>query len=102
MCIRDRFPALKKVIGYDCTIEAGDTIFMPSGWWHHIEYQSAGIGFSMRSISPKTKTVLRGLYQIGVLTHLDEMLRVTLGDRWFTYKKSVAERRASEALTQAS
>lgn len=98
----EKFPALDKVVGYDCTIEAGDTIFMPSGWWHHIEYQSAGIGFSMRSISPNTGTLLRGLYQVGVLTHLDEMLRVTLGDRWFAYKKYVAERRASEALMQAS
>ena len=98
----DKFPALDKVIGYDCTIEAGDTIFMPSGWWHHIEYQSAGIGFAMRSISPKTSVLLKGLYQIGVLTHLDEMLRVTLGDRWFEYKKYVAERRAMEALASAS
>ena len=98
----EKFPALDKVVGYDCTIEAGDTIFMPSGWWHHIEYQSAGIGFSMRSISPNTGTLLRGLYQVGVLTHLDEMLRVTLGDRWFAYKKYVEERRAMEALQQAS
>jgi len=75
---------------------------MPSGWWHHIEYQSAGIGFSMRSISPKTSILLKGLYQIGVLTHLDEMLRVTLGDRWFEYKKNVAERRAMNALASAS
>jgi len=97
-----KFPALDKVVGYDCTIEAGDTIFMPSGWWHHIEYQSAGIGFSMRSISPDTGTLLRGLYQVGVLTHLDEVLRMTLGDHWFAYKKYVAERRASEALQQAS
>jgi len=94
----DKYPALDKVVGYDCIIEAGDTIFMPSGWWHHIEYQSAGIGFSMRSISPKTSTLLRGLFQIGILTHLDEALLFLLGDRWFNYKKSVAERRAAKAL----
>ncbi len=96
----DKYPALDKVIGYDCIIEAGDTIFMPSGWWHHIEYQSAGIGFSMRSISPKTSTLLRGLFQIGILTHLDEALLFILGDRWFNYKKNVAERRAAKALAQ--
>ncbi len=98
----EKFPALDKVVGYDCYIEAGDTIFIPSGWWHHIEYESAGIGFSMRSISPKTKTLLRGLYQIGILTHLDELLRMILGDRWFNYKKNVAERRAMKAFVMES
>lgn len=94
----DKYPALDKVIGYDCIIEAGDTIFMPSGWWHHIEYQTAGIGFSMRSISPYTSTVLRGLYQVGFLTHVDEIMRKALGDKWFNYKKEVSEKRAEAAL----
>ena len=94
----DKFPALDKVIGYDCTIEAGDTIFIPSGWWHHIEYQSAGIGFSMRSISPNTSTVLKGIYQIGFLTHIDEFLRYLLRDKWFIFKKNIAHKRASMAL----
>ncbi len=94
----DRFPALDKVEGYDCILEAGETLFMPSGWWHHIEYQTAGIGFSVRAISPKTKDFLIGLYQIGLLTHLDEILRLVLGDRWYEYKKTLAERRALNAL----
>ncbi len=94
----ETFPGLDKVTGYDATIEAGDTVFIPSGWWHHIEYRSAGIGFSMRSLNQSFSGRMRGLYQIGVLTHLDEMLRMTLGDRWFNYKKSVSFRRADEEL----
>lgn len=97
----DKYPALAKVKGYDCIIEAGDTIFMPSGWWHHIEYQTAGIGFSMRSISPYTGTVLRGLYQVGVLTHIDEVMLKMLGDKWFNYKKRKSQARAAAALAGA-
>ena len=96
-----KYPGLKKVVGYDCTIEAGDTIFMPSGYWHHIEYNTAGIGFSMRSLSPFISGRLRGLYQVGVLTHLDEVGRFFLKERWFDIKKRLAERRAQSALLQA-
>ena len=94
----DKYPALDKVIGYDFIIEAGDTLFMPSGWWHHIEYQSAGLGFSMRSLSPITSKLLRGIYQVGILTHLDEALRITFGEKWFNYKKDLANRRADNAI----
>ena len=93
-----KFPGLDKVEGYDCTIEAGDTIFMPSGWWHHIEYRTAGIGFSMRSLSPYLSTRLRGIYQVGVLTHVDELMRMVLKDKWFETKKRIAHKRADAAM----
>jgi len=75
---------------------------MPSGWWHHIEYRSAGIGFSIRSLSPKISGRLRGFYQIGVLTHVDELMRVLLKDKWFETKKKIAHKRASEAMAAIS
>jgi hypothetical protein len=98
----DKFPGLDKVVGYDCTIEAGDTIFMPSGWWHHIEYRAAGIGFAMRSLSPKISTRLRGLYQVGFLTHVDDLMRMLMKDKWFETKKKIAHRRAKEAMAAMS
>jgi hypothetical protein len=94
----EKFPGLHHVTGYDSTILAGDTIFIPAGWWHHIEYNSAGIGFSIRSLSPSFKERMRGVYQIGFMTHLDEVMRFIFKDRWFNLKKNMAERRAIKAI----
>jgi ribosomal protein L16 Arg81 hydroxylase len=95
----DRYPGLHHVEGIDCYIEAGDTLFMPAGWWHHIEYHSAGMGFSMRSLSPHWSSRLRGLYQVGVLTHLDEAIRFFLKDNWHKMKTNMADKRALSKLT---
>ncbi|RMG86496.1 MAG: cupin-like domain-containing protein [Bacteroidetes bacterium] len=94
----DRYPGLHYVEGIDCFIEPGDTIFMPAGWWHHIEYHAPGLGFSMRSLSPHWTTRLRGLYQVGVLTHLDDAIRVVLKDKWHKIKTNMADKRAQAEL----
>lgn len=94
----DRFPGLKFVQGYETILEPGDTLFMPAGWWHHIEYMTPGLGFSIRSLSPYISDRMRGLYQVGLLTHLDEVFRYMLGARWFSIKKSITQRRANRAM----
>src|ERR1700733_5672574 len=32
------FPATRLAEGYDVILEHGDTLFMPAGYWHHMEY----------------------------------------------------------------
>lgn len=94
-----KYPGLDQVRGIECVIGPRDTLFMPSGWWHHIEYKSPGIGFSMRSMSPYVKDRLLGMYQVGVLTHVDELLRRIVGDeKWFSYKTTVTQKRANRLL----
>ncbi|HEX2533016.1 MAG TPA: cupin-like domain-containing protein, partial [Chitinophagaceae bacterium] len=34
----EAFPALKRARGYEVILEHGDTLFMPAGFWHHMEY----------------------------------------------------------------
>src|SRR6185436_5523693 len=44
-----KFPALEFVNGYDAILEHGDTLFMPSGFWHHMEYLESGFAMSLRA-----------------------------------------------------
>ena len=34
----DKFPALDGIEGIECYLEHGDTLFMPTGWWHWMKY----------------------------------------------------------------
>jgi len=33
----ERFPSMKDVPILDCTLEPGEILFLPVGWWHHVE-----------------------------------------------------------------
>lgn len=98
----EKYPGLDKVRGYDLTIESGDTLFMPSEYWHHIEYEAGSMGIAVRSWSPFVKKRLRGIYNLAVLTHLDELFRYTMKDRWFKTKQRIAARRAADELRKHS
>lgn len=93
-----KYPALKDAKGIDCTIGPGDTIFMPAGWWHHIEYNTAGLGFAIRSLSPHISDRLLGFWQVGIMTHLDEFLNKFLGEKWFAWKTRNAKKRAERGI----
>ncbi len=90
----EKYPELANIKGYDCTLNAGETVFMPAGYWHHIEYNTAGLGFAVRSLSPHVSDRLVGFWQVGIMTHLDELLNKVMGEKWFNWKKKAAARRA--------
>lgn len=92
------YPALKYVKGLTGILEYGDTLFMPSGYWHHIEYVEGGYGLSVRSLPPQFSIKLKGFYNLTIQRKLDDMLRFTFGNKWFELKKSIAKKRAERAI----
>ncbi len=97
----ERFPALEEVRGVSTILDPGDTLFIPSGWWHHIEYLEGGFAMSLRSLSPRWSARLRGIWNVGIVTHVDELLRLLLGRTWFEWKQRVAAKRAGSAMQKA-
>ncbi|BDD05754.1 cupin-like domain-containing protein [Aureibacter tunicatorum] len=91
----ENYPALKGVRGLTYDLEPGDTLFIPSGWWHMMKYQEGGFALSQRSMSSSWLTRLEGLYNLFVLRQADNFARKLFGYRWLTYKESLAMKRAS-------
>lgn len=96
----EKFPALNYVKGQSTIMEMGDTLFIPSAWWHHIEYLEGGFAMSLRSLSPRWSTRFLGLWKVGVATHIDDLFRKLFGKKWFHWKNKTAFKRANKAMSE--
>jgi hypothetical protein len=94
----ERYPALQFVHGYNCIIEPGDTLFMPSGYWHHIRYLEGGYAINQRAISHNMSHLMRGVMNVSILSNLDDLLIKALGNSWSQYKTNLSVVRANEAI----
>ncbi|MBS1636637.1 MAG: cupin-like domain-containing protein [Bacteroidetes bacterium] len=95
----DKFPGLKYVKGYDITLEHGDSLFMPSGYWHYMMYQEGGFAVAYRKMAHSIIYKLQGLGNLTYRLWIDKLMSVLLGKRWLNYKMKLAHRRADKAIT---
>lgn len=93
----DRYPRLHDIKGYECVVEAGDTLFIPSGYWHYIYYIDGGFSLSLRSRPDQlTRRLLSGL-KIFNLTVVDNSITKLLGaERWYNMKEEMAIKKAKK------
>ncbi len=83
----DKFPALRSANGFDITLEHGDTLFMPAGYWHHMEYLESGFAISLRAMQPSLTGKLRGLSNIVLMRNVDTLLKKTVPQQWYAFKE---------------
>ena len=95
-----KYPGLRYIKGLHCITEPGDTLFIPSGFWHYIKYPDGGYAINQRALSSNPLRWMRGLWNVVVLSNLDDLLRKILGDRWFNYKIKRAEHNANKAIEE--
>lgn len=93
----EKYPALSKVKGYEVMLQPGDTIFMPSGYWHYIEYTDGGYSIALRSFGSIPARV-RGLANIATHYVVDKGMNRLIGPSWRKMKERMAERRAAETM----
>ena len=80
------FPALKYANGYDVTLEHGDTLFMPAGYWHHMEYLDSGFAMSLRAMQNSTAGKIKGAWNLFGMRSLDTLMKKSLPKIWYNFK----------------
>ena len=81
-----KFPALKKAKGYEVILEPGDTLFMPAGYWHHMEYIDSGVAMSLRALQSSITGKLNGVWNLFGMRSIDTMMKKTAPQWWHNYK----------------
>lgn len=93
-----KFPALKHAVGIDLTLEHGDTLFMPSGYWHHMEYLESGFAMSLRAMHPTLKGKLQGAWNLFGMRTIDTLMKKTAPVWWFQRKEKILFKNAAKEM----
>jgi hypothetical protein len=93
-----KYPGLAYVHGYECILDHGDSIFMPSGYWHYMTYLEGSFSISYRKVSPAFQTQIKGLLNIILKMPFDKVMNKVLGEKWLIIKEQKAQRNATKAI----
>lgn len=94
----EKFPALKLAEGYDFILEPGDTLFMPAGYWHHMEYLDSGFAMSLRALQPSISGKLKGAWNLFGMRSIDTVMKKTVPQWWYEKKKKKVFANAEKEL----
>ncbi|WP_121665877.1 cupin-like domain-containing protein [Mesonia aquimarina] len=89
-----KFPALKKAEGYRVQLNAGETLYIPSGYWHYIRYVSPSISMTLRALPKSAPKLAKVFKNIAFMMTFDNLMRKLRGQKWIDYKNKLAKKRA--------
>lgn len=95
-----RFPALRYAKGYEVILEHGDTLFMPAGYWHHMEYLDSGFAMSLRAMQPGISGKLHALWKLVGMRNIDTLMKKTMPLPWYSWKEKLAHGYAAKSIGQ--
>ncbi len=89
----EKFPAARNLQGYEGVFAHGETVFIPSLWWHHIRYVDGGFSLALRANDSIFTTVKGGVY-LARHSIVDRGMTKVLGSKWRDWKETVAAKNA--------
>ncbi len=97
----NNFPAVRLAKGYEVILEHGETLFMPAGYWHHMEYIDAGFAMSLRAMQRSLGGKMKGLWNIFGMRNIDTLMKKTAPQWWYNKKKNKVLHYANEEVKRA-
>ncbi|CAH0131969.1 cupin-like domain-containing protein [Chryseobacterium sp. Bi04] len=93
-----KFPALEGVEGIECFLEHGDTLFMPTGWWHWMKYLDGSFSISLRAWDKSWAVKAHSLWNLTVQRKFDDIMKSNFKKEYMDWKEKLAVKRAELAL----
>ncbi|MGE8556402.1 MAG: cupin-like domain-containing protein [Chryseobacterium jejuense] len=93
-----KFPALDGVEGIECFLEHGDTLFMPTGWWHWMKYLDGSFSISLRAWDKSWAVKAHSLWNLTVQRKFDDIMKSGFKKKYMDWKEKMAVKRAEIAL----
>ncbi|WP_077407336.1 cupin-like domain-containing protein [Cellulophaga omnivescoria] len=81
-----KWPALKQAKGYKTTLQHGEVLYMPEGYWHYMKYLTPGFSMSLRAIARNPKNLSKALYNVFIMRNYDNIMRRIKGQKWIDWK----------------
>jgi len=93
-----KYPSLKNLQCYHVNLDHGDTLYIPSFYWHQIKYVDASMSVAFRRWNPKFSVTLRTALKRGIHIGIDKSLHLALNKNWLNWKRRLAEKRAKRSV----
>jgi hypothetical protein len=98
----DKYSALKYVKGLEFILDHGDTLFMPSGYWHQMKYIDAGFSVSYRKLPINLIDTFNGFYNISINMPIDKTMTYLFPKRWPNFKINESIQNADNVIKNSA
>lgn len=96
----DRFPGLAGVKGTEAFLEHGDTLFMPTGYWHWMKYLDGSFSISLRAWDKSWAVKAKSLYNLTLQRKFDDFMKGNFREAYMSWKEKLAYKNANKALSR--
>lgn len=97
-----KFPALKGVKGVEAFLEHGDTLFMPTGYWHWMKYLDGSFSISLRAWDKSWAVKAKSLYNLTIQRKFDDFMKANFREKYMSWKEKLAIKNAEKALLRGN